>query len=143
MISQGGSFMKKKTYPLIYAGKKQQFARAVVVGDLVFLSGSSGRTMGTGEVSSDNLVEQMKVALDKIRASLTEAGTSMDNIVKTTIMLKRIEDYSLMRQTEREYWQEYAPRLIEEPPASTFIQPMSLSKPNMLIEIDVIAMIPK
>jgi 2-iminobutanoate/2-iminopropanoate deaminase len=135
--------MKKKTYPLVYAGKKQQFARAVAVGDLVFLSGSSGRTIETGEVSSDNLADQMKVALDKIRASLTEAGTSMDNIVKTTIMLKRIEDYNLMRQTEREYWQKYAPRLIEEPPASTFIQPMSLSKPNMLVEIDVIAMIPR
>jgi 2-iminobutanoate/2-iminopropanoate deaminase len=135
--------MKRKTYPLIYAGKKQQFARAVVVGDLVFLSGSSGRTMETGEVSSENLVDQMKVALDKIRATLTEAGTSMDNIVKTTILLKRIEDYNLMRQTEREYWQKYAPRLLEEPPASTFMQPMSLSRPNMLVEIDVIAVVPK
>jgi 2-iminobutanoate/2-iminopropanoate deaminase len=135
--------MKRKTYPLIYAGKKQQFARSVVVGDLVFLSGSSGRTMETGEVSSEDLVEQMKVALDKIRASLTEAGTSMENIVKTTILLKRIEDYNLMRQTEREYWQKYAPRLIEEPPASTFMQPMSLSRPNMLVEIDIIAVIPR
>ena len=62
--------MKKKTYPLIYAGKKQQFARSVVVGDLVFLSGSSGRTMETGEVSSDNVREQMLVALDKIRGAL-------------------------------------------------------------------------
>ena len=35
--------MKKITYPLIYAGKKQQFARSVVVGNLVFVSGSSGR----------------------------------------------------------------------------------------------------
>ncbi len=61
--------MKKKTYPLIYAGKKQQFARSVAVGDLVFLSGSSGRTMETGEVSSDNVADQMKVALDKIRAA--------------------------------------------------------------------------
>ena len=34
--------MKKKTYPLVYAGKKQQFARSVVVGKLVFLSGSLG-----------------------------------------------------------------------------------------------------
>lgn len=135
--------MKRKTYPLIYAGMKQQFARSVVVGDFVFLSGSSGRTMETGEVASNNMVEQMKVALDKIRASLTEAGTSMDNIVKTTILLKNIENYNLMRQTEREYWQKYAPRLIEEPPASTFFQPISLSKPEMLIEIDVIAVIPK
>jgi 2-iminobutanoate/2-iminopropanoate deaminase len=135
--------MKKKTYPLIYAGKKQQFSRSVVVGDLVFLSGAGGRTMETGEVNSADLVDQMKVALDKIRASLTEAGTSMDHIVKTTILLKRIEDYDLMRKTEREYWQKYAPRLIEEPPASTFFQPISLSKPNMLVEIEVIAIVPK
>jgi 2-iminobutanoate/2-iminopropanoate deaminase len=134
--------MKKKTYTLVYAGKKQPFARSVVVGDLVFLSGMSGRTMETGEVSSDSMVEQMKVALDKVRAALTEAGTSLDNIVKTTIYLKNVEDYSMMRQTEKEYWQKYAPRLIEEPPASTFLQPLSLSKPSMLVEIEVIALIP-
>jgi 2-iminobutanoate/2-iminopropanoate deaminase len=134
--------MKKKTYPLFYAGKKQQFARSVVVGDLVFLSGSAGSTLETGEVGSDNLVDQMKVALDKIRAALTEVGTSMDNIVKTTMYLKRLEDYSLMRQTEREYWQKHAPRLLEEPPASTFIQALSMRSPRMLVEIDVIALIP-
>lgn len=135
--------MKKKTYPLIYDGKRQQFARAVVVGDLVFLSGMSGRTMETGEVSSENLVDQLKVALDKVKSALTEAGTSMDNIIKTTIYLKRIEDYNAMRQTEKEYWQKYAPRLVEEPPASTLLQVVSLSKPNMLVEIDVIALIPQ
>lgn len=134
--------MRKKTYPLIYAGKKQQFARSVAVGNLLFLSGMSGRTMETGEVSSDNVVDQMNVALDKVRAALTEAGTSMDNIVKTVIYLKRVEDYGVMRQTEREYWARYAPELLEEPPASTFIQPASLSKPSMLVEIDVIAAIP-
>jgi len=134
--------MKKITYPLIYAGKKQQFARSVVVGNLVFVSGSSGRTMETGDVSSDKLVDQMTVALDKIRAALAEAGTSMENLVKTTILLKRLEDYPLMRQTEREYWQKYAPGLLENPPASTFMQPHSLSQPNMLVEFDVVAMIP-
>jgi 2-iminobutanoate/2-iminopropanoate deaminase len=134
--------MKKKTYPLIYAGEKQQFARSVVAGNLVFCSGMSGRTMETGNVGSDNVVEQMKVALDKVRAALTEAGTSMDNIVKTVIYLKHVEDYGIMRKTEREYWQKYAPHLLEEPPASTFMQPASLARPNMLIEIEVIAMIP-
>ena len=131
--------MKKKTYPLVYAGQKQKFARSVVVGDLVFLSGSSGRTMETGDVSSDDVKEQMIVALDKIRASLAECGSSMENIVRTMIYLKRLEDYDTMRATEQEYYRKYAPALIEEPPASTFIQPMSLSRPNMLIEIEVIA----
>jgi 2-iminobutanoate/2-iminopropanoate deaminase len=131
--------MKKKTYPLYYAGKKMPFARSVVVGGLVFLSGSSGRTMETGDVSSDDIREQMIVALDKIRAALEECGSSMDNIVKTVIYLKHQKDYQVMRATELEYYNKYAPRLVEEPPASTFMQPMSLSQPNMLVEIDIVA----
>jgi 2-iminobutanoate/2-iminopropanoate deaminase len=133
---------KKKTFPLFYAGKKQQFARSVVVGDLIFVSGCSGRTLETGEVSSSNVVDQMIVALDKIKAALIEAGSSLENLVKTTIYLKHMEDYDAVRRTEREYWQKYAPHLLEEPPASTILQPVSLSKPNMLIEIEVIAVRP-
>ena len=131
--------MKKVTYPLIYAGEKQHFARSVVVGDLVFLSGMSGRTMETGDVSSDDVKEQMLVALDKVRAALDEAGSSMDHIVKTTIYLKDVKNYQLMRDTEWEYWQRYAPGLVAEPPASTFVMPASLARPSMLVEIDVVA----
>lgn len=131
--------MKKKTYPLTYAGKKQRFARSVVAGDMIFVSGSSGRTMETGEVSSDDFREQMVVALDKIRGALEETGSSMNNIVKTVIYIKRLEDYQLMRDTELEYYKKHAPGLVDEPPASTCIQPASLAKPNMLIEIDVTA----
>ena len=131
--------MNKRTYPLFYAGKKQRFARSVVVGNLVFVSGSSGRTMETGEVSSDNFKEQMIVALDKIRGALEETGSSMNNIVKTVIYIKHLEDYQLMRDTELEYYKKYAPSLVEEPPASTCMQPASLAKPSMLVEIDIIA----
>jgi len=134
--------MKRKVYPLYYAGIKQRFARSVAVGDLIFLSGSSGRTIETGEVSSDNVKEQMIVALDKIKIALEEAGSTMEHIVKTTIYLKRVEDYKLMRDTEQEYYKKHAPLLVEEPPASTFIQPLSLAKPTMLVEIDVIAVKP-
>jgi 2-iminobutanoate/2-iminopropanoate deaminase len=131
--------MKKKTYPLYYGGQKQKFARCVVVGDLVFLSGMSGRTMETGDVSSADVKEQMLVALDKVRAALEEAGSSMDNIVKTVIYLKDVKDYELMRATEWDYYQKHAPGLIAEPPASTFVQPASLARANMLVEIDVVA----
>jgi len=133
--------MERKTYPLYYAGKKQAFARSVVVGDLVFLSGSSGRTIETGEVSSNNVKEQMIVALDKIKGALEEVGSSMENIVKAVIYLKHMEDYQIMRQTEGEYYREYAPRLLDERPASTVMQVVSLAKPNMLVEIDAIAII--
>jgi 2-iminobutanoate/2-iminopropanoate deaminase len=138
-ISQEEAHVKKKTYPLYYAGEQQHFARSVVVGDLVFLSGMSGRTMETGNVSSGNVKEQMLVALDKVRAALEEAGSSMEHIVKTVVYLKDVKDYAVMRATEWEYYQKYAPGLIEEPPASTFMMPASLARDNMLVEIDVVA----
>ena len=57
-------------------------------------------------------------------------------------MLKHVEDYNIMRDTELEYYKKHAPSLVSEPPASTFVQPAFLAKPNMLVEIDVIAVIP-
>ena len=131
--------IKKKTYMLSYAGQQQRFARSVVAGDFVFLSGSSGRTMETGEVSSDDVAEQTIVALDKVRAALEEAGTSMDNIVKVVIYFKDMKDYEKVKQTEFAYWEKHAPALAAEPPASTVCQVVSLSKPNMLVEFDIIA----
>jgi 2-iminobutanoate/2-iminopropanoate deaminase len=83
--------------------------------------------------------EQMVVCLDKVKAALEEVGSSMENIVKTLILLKDVKDYQMMRKTELEYYQKHAPRLVEEPPASTFMQPASLARPEFLVEIDVIA----
>jgi 2-iminobutanoate/2-iminopropanoate deaminase len=131
--------LKKKTYPLYYGGQKAKYAKSVLVGDLVFVSGMTGRTLETGDFTADDIKEQMTVALDNIRGALGECGSSMDNIVKTVIYLKHLEDYDVMRATELEYYARYAPSLVEEPPASTFVQPMSLARPRMLIEIDVVA----
>ena len=131
---------KKKTYMLSYAGQKQRFARSVVAGDFVFLSGSSGRTMETGEVSSDDAADQTIVALDKVRMALEEAGSTMDNIIKVLIYFKDMKDYEKVKQTEFAYWEKHAPALAAEPPASTVCQVASLSKPNMLIEFDIVAL---
>ena len=131
---------KKKTHLLSYAGQKQRFARSVVAGDFVFLSGSSGRTLETGEVSSDDVRDQTRVAMDKIRLALEEAGTSMENIVKVLIYFKDMKDYEVVKQTEFEYWEQHAPDLAAEPPASTVCEVASLSKSNMLVEFDVTAL---
>ncbi len=132
--------MKKKVYPLSYAGKKQKFARSVVSGGFIFLSGSSGRTIETGEVSSDDVAEQTRVALDKVRLALEEAGSSLKHIVKMTIYLRDMRDYQAMRDAEFSYYREYCPSLAEAPPASTVVQVVSLSKPSMLVEFDAIAL---
>jgi 2-iminobutanoate/2-iminopropanoate deaminase len=135
--------VKKKTYPLEYAGVKQRYATCVVVGDLIFCSGMTGRTPETGDVSSDNTAEQMVVALDRIRKALEETGSSMENIVKTVMYLKEMKDYQSMRDTEFEYYRKHCPHLVEEPPASTVVQVVSLARPRVLVEVDVVAVIPR
>ena len=87
------------------------------------------------------LVTFTLIALDKIRTALEEAGSSMNKIVKTFMLLKHLEDYPRMRKTEVEYYQKHAPFLVENPPASTFMQVPSLARAPFLVEIDVTAVL--
>jgi 2-iminobutanoate/2-iminopropanoate deaminase len=139
-----------KYYPAIWGGKKlaypnvpaesPKFANSVVVGNLIFVSGCQGQNDDTVTVETDVFEEQMIIALDKVRRAMEEAGSCMDNIVKTMILLKNVSDYPKMRKTELEYYQKYAPRLVEDPPASTFME-VGLAKPEFLLEIDVIGVV--
>ena len=139
-----------KYYPEYWAGKKlayphvapesPKFARSVAVGNLIFVSGCQGQNDATLKTETNVFEEQMVIALDKVRAAMEEAGSSMNNIVKTLMLLKNLEDYPRMRKTELEYYQKHAPYLVENPPASTFLQ-VGLAKPEFLVEIEVIGVI--
>jgi len=140
-----------KNYPEYSAGKKlayhhvapeaPKFSRSVVVGNLIFVSGCQGMNPETLKTDTDVFEEQMVIALDKVRMAIEEAGSSMNNVVRTLILLKDLDDYPHMRKTELEYYQKYAPFLVDNPPASTFMQAASLARPEFLVEIDVIGVI--
>ncbi|UCH08586.1 MAG: RidA family protein [Deltaproteobacteria bacterium] len=97
----------------------------------------------TGACLTGTIAVEMIVCLDKVRTALVEVGSSMENIVKTLILLKDVKDYQVMRKTVLEYHQKYAPRLVDEPPASTFMQPAALGRSEFLVELDVIAIVSK
>lgn len=130
----------KQVYPNVHPGTPK-YASAVVVDNLVFLSGMTAQDTKTGACLTDTIADQMIVCLDKVKAALEEVGSSMENIVKTLILLKDVKDYQIMRKTELEYYQKHAPRLVDEPPASTFMQPAALARPEFLVELDVIAVV--
>jgi 2-iminobutanoate/2-iminopropanoate deaminase len=131
---------KKLAYPNV-APEAPKFSRSVMVGNLIFVSGCQGQNDETVRTETNIFEEQMVIALDKVRKAMEEAGSSMNNIVKTLILLKNLEDYPRMRATELEYYQKHAPLLVDNPPASTFMQVASLAKPEFLVEIDVIGVI--
>lgn len=130
----------KQVYPNVHPGVPK-YASAVVVDNLVFLSGMTAQDTETGACFTDTMADQMVVCLNKVKAALEEVGSSMENIVKTLILFKDIKDYQIMRKTELEYYQKHAPRLVEEPPASTILQAASLARPEFLIEVDVTAVV--
>jgi len=131
---------KRLAYPHV-APEAPKFSRSVVVGKLIFISGCQGQNPETLKTETDVLEEQMVIALDKVRMAMEEAGSSVNNIIKTLLFLKNLEDYPSMRKTELEHYQKYAPFLVDNPSASTFIQVASLGKPEFLVEIDVVGVI--
>jgi len=105
------------------------------------VSGMTAQDTETGACLTDTMAQQMWVALEKTRKALETVGSKMDNIIKTLILFKDIKDYQIMRKTELEYYQKYAPRLVEEPPVSTILQAASLARPEFLVEIEVTAVL--
>ncbi len=141
--------MEVKNYPAYWGGKKlaypyvppehPKFAESVVVGNLIFISGCQGQNDETLEIPS-TFEQQMTNALDKMKKAMEDAGSNLNNIIKTFMLLKKLEDYGRMRKTELEYYQKHAPFLVENPPASTIVV-VDLARPEFLIEIDPIGVI--
>ena len=133
-------------HPAYWGGKKLchphvppeagKFSQSVVVDNLIFVSGCQGQNDETLTIS-DDFVEQMNTALEKVRKAMETAGSCMDNVIKTAILLKDVADYPVMRRTELEFYQKCAPKLVEDPPASTLME-VGLDKPEYLVEIEVI-----
>jgi enamine deaminase RidA (YjgF/YER057c/UK114 family) len=60
----------------------------------------------------------------------------MNDIVKVVLYLTRMEDHPRVEEKIRDYYEKYAPRLIDEPPVETVICIPALHEPDLLVEID-------
>ena len=126
----------RQAYPHIEAGKAFN-SRSVVVGNLIFLSMVSARSMDSGKVEAKTLKEQVVAALDNIRVAMEEAKSSMNNIIKDTVLVRKREEVAPVRAAIFEYYQKYAPVLVEEPPATSFVVTL-LEDPDYMVQIDAL-----
>ena len=106
------------------------YSRAVVVGDWVWVSGTTGFDYSRMTIS-DDIVEQTGQCLRNIEAALAAAGASMAEVVRVTYILPRADDFPRC-------WPVLRSHFGEARPASTMIE-AGLSDPRMLIEIEVTA----
>lgn len=109
------------------------YSQAVRAGNLVFASGSLGLDPATGEFVPGGIEAQTRRALDNLSAVLLEAGTSIHNVLKTTVFLADINEYAEMNAVYSEYF-------TGAPPARSAVQVAGLPKGGA-VEIEVIAII--
>ena len=106
------------------------YSQAIDAGPFVYASGQIPINPKTGEIP-DGIMAQTAQSLDNVKAILMEAGLSLDNVVKTTVFLADINDFSAMNEVYAEYFS--APY-----PARSAVAVRELPK-QVLVEIEVIA----
>jgi len=74
------------------------FSEAVRVGDLLMLSGQIGNLPGTMELAEGGIQAEARQALENIRAVLERHGSSMDRVVKCTVMIDDIEQWPALNE---------------------------------------------
>ena len=119
LISSGSRFEAESGY-----------SRAVVDGEWIFVSGTTGFDYATMTIAND-VVAQCEQAFLNIEAALKQAGASMRDVVRVTYILPRREDFESCWPVLKRY-------LGEVRPAATMIQ-AGLAEVRMLIEIEVTA----
>ena len=107
------------------------YSQAIKAGGFVFVSGQLGLAPGGSEMVAATIGEQTEQVLDNLEAILTEAGSGLDRIVKTTVFLASLADFQGMNEV-------YARRVGEPPPARSTIEVAALPS-GALIEVDAIA----
>jgi len=120
LISSGSTFEQEIGY-----------SRAVVVGDWVFVSGTTGFDYSSMTIA-DGLLEQTEQCLKNISAALEQAGSSVEDVVRVTYVLPNSTEFPECWPVLRKYFGEVRP-------AAMMIS-AGLSDPRMRIEIEVTAL---
>jgi len=109
------------------------YSQAVAFKNLIFCSGQIALNPQSGEFFAGNISEQTEQVIQNLKAVLTEAGSSLDKILQTTVYLKNMSDFTQFNLA-------YAKFFPSEPPARATIGVAELPK-GALVEISAIAII--
>ena len=85
------------------------YSAGVRTGNLIFSAGQLGIDPLTGEFVSDEVVEQTRQALKNLKAILEAGGSALDNVVKTTVFLRDMNDFAAMNAVYAEFFTENFP----------------------------------
>ncbi|MEZ4231907.1 MAG: RidA family protein [Polyangiaceae bacterium] len=107
------------------------YSQAVRSGDLLFLSGQIPLDPSSGQLVDGSVADETRRVMENLRAVLNAAGCNFEHVVKTTIYLMDMADFTQVNEV-------YATYFDKEPPARATVQVAGLPK-GVRVEIDAIA----
>ena len=126
----GKTVVRTENAPAPFQGAP--YSQAITANGFVFVAGQLGFEPGQTEVVGPGIKAQTEQTIDNLEAILTEAGSSLDRIVKTTVFLASLNDFEGMNEV-------YAGRIGDTPPARSTIEVGALPS-GALVEIEAIAL---
>jgi len=106
------------------------FSSAVRAGDFIFVSGNAGVVDKDGRKIKE-IKAQTKQTLENMKQVLEAAGSSLSDVVKVTVFITNIDDFTQMNEIYKDYFTK------DRPARSTVVT--GLVNPDMLIEIECVA----
>ncbi len=100
----------------------------------LFISGTTARDKEGNIVGRGDVKIQTRQILENMKKILDQAGATFDNIVKVTVFITDMRHFKEIHEIRAEYFQ-------KDFPASTLVQVSSLSSPELLIEMEAIAVL--
>jgi len=110
------------------------YSVGVKASHFVFTAGQIGLIPETGTIITGGVEAETRQALTNVRAILEEAGTSLEQVVKTTVFLMDMNDFARMNAVYGEFF-------TANPPARSAVQVAGLPK-GALVEIEAVALVP-
>ena len=107
------------------------YSQAIVAGDTIYTAGQVALDPKTGELVGKTTAEQAEQVMKNLAAVLEAAGSSLQNVVKTTVYLADLADFAVMNEV-------YAKHFGSHKPARSTVQAARLPK-DARVEIDAVA----
>lgn len=108
------------------------YSQAIVVGNVIYTAGQVALDPGTMQIVGNDVAEQTDRVLKNLAAVLEQAGSSLQHVVKTTVFLADMADFSAMNEM-------YARHFGDHRPARSTVAVRTLPK-DARVEIDAVAL---
>ena len=110
------------------------YSQAVVAGNVLYTSGQIALHPETGELITSDIETETKQVMENMKAVLDAAGTSFENVIKSTIFISNMDDFAKINGVYGSYFNE------SSAPARETVQVARLPK-NVNVEISMIAIV--